>query len=76
MYERQTYLKELGDNDVKGIVIIETDEDDEQYRVTENRDGEWCGPFWMPDSELTDKEFKHMGKISSDQYRKVYDKAT
>jgi len=67
--ERQTYLKDTGDNDVKGIAIIEADDD--EYRVVENRDGEWCKPFWMPASELSSHETKTVGKLSSKQYLRV-----
>lgn len=69
--ERQTYLRDTDDeNDVKGIVIIEADDDDE-FRVVENRDGEWCKPFWMPESELQSHETETVGNLSSDQFLRV-----
>jgi len=67
--ERQTYLRDTGDNDVKGIAIIEVDTD--EYRVTENRDGAWCKPFWMPYDELQAHDTETVGKLSSDQFLRV-----
>jgi hypothetical protein len=72
--QRQTYLRDTGENDVKGIVIIETDNDDnDAFRVTENRAGEWCKPFWMPESELSSQETEVAGKLTSEQYLRVYE---
>jgi hypothetical protein len=70
MYDTQTYFRDVGDNDVKGIAILETSESD-GYRVSENRDGEWCKPFWMPEDELESHDTEKVGILSSDQYLRV-----
>jgi len=68
--ERQTYLRDTDDeNDVKGIAVIEVDTD--AYRVTENRGGEWCKPFWMPVDELKSHQTETVGKLSSEQFLRV-----
>jgi len=69
MIERQTYLRDTGENNVKGITIIEVDTD--AYRVTENREDGWCNPFWMPVDELKSHETEKVGKLSSDQFLSI-----
>lgn len=64
-----TYYRDNSDSDITGIVIIESDDD--QLRVTENRDGDWCKPFWMPVSELESHQTETVGKLSSDQFLSV-----
>lgn len=68
MYERQTYFRDTADADTKGIVIIETDESTDEHRVTDNRDGEWCKPYWIPVSQFSDLSPERVGTLSSDQF--------
>ena len=68
--KRKTYLREHGENDVKGIVVVEAG--DGQFRVTENREpGIWCKPFWMPEAELDSYNTEHVGLLPDEKFEKV-----
>jgi len=72
-FDQATYMRDNQEPDTKGIVIIETGEPG--VRVTENRDGDWCKPFWMPVSELASIDTETVGKLSSDQFLGVCQQA-
>lgn len=63
----KTYLRDQTDSDVKGIVILDANERKSRYYVTENRDGEWCYPFFMPEGELESYDTEEVGVLSSRQ---------
>lgn len=73
-YSQQTYLRDTDEeSDINGIAVLEVSESD-GYRLTEQRDGEWCKPFWMPESELLSHSTEVVGNLSSDQYLRLCQK--
>jgi hypothetical protein len=70
--ERKTYLRDNGDNDVSGAVVIESDEN--EVRVTENRKNGWCKPFWMPESELDSHDLELTGTLDSGQFLQIFER--
>lgn len=72
-FDQATYLRDHQDNDTKGLVVVETGDD--ELRVTENRGGDWCKPFWMPLDELEVLHTEVVGKLPSEKFLAVCEKA-
>lgn len=75
MHEARHYFRYNDRPDAKGAVILERD-DDEHIIITENRGGEWCDPFLMPDEELYDLDTTHVGQLDEEKFRRVKEHAT
>ena len=70
--EAQTYFRDESDSDIQGIVVVETDGSD--VRVTENRDTNWCAPFWMKGTEFNIKGKKmceRVGELPDEKFAQV-----
>lgn len=70
--EEQTYFRDNSDSDIQGIVVVEKDGDD--VRVTENRNTNWCAPFWMEGWEFQRsvvKSTERVGILPDDKYAQV-----
>jgi len=74
MAEPREYIRDESDNDVSGIIVVETNENG--VRVTENRDDvHWSAPFWMPRREFASvthaDSVSVVGRISKSKFDEV-----
>ena len=67
--EPKTYISYETDNDLRAGVIL--DAQDNRVKLTENRGGSWCMPFWMPRSELASTPSTIEGKLPDEKFDKV-----
>ena len=67
--EPKTYISYETDDDLRAGVILDTEDD--RVKLTENRGGSWCLPFWMPRDELDATPSTIVGKLPDEKFDKV-----
>jgi hypothetical protein len=67
--EPKTYISYETDDDLRAGVILATEES--RVKLTENRGGSWCMPFWMPRDELAETPSTIAGKLPDEKFDKV-----
>ena len=70
MYDKKAYLRDNSQDDVSGVAIAQVDEDD-GYRVAENRESGWCKPFWISQEDFEAHELEYVGILSEDQFVQI-----
>ena len=67
--EPKTYISYETTDDLRAGVILDTD--DTRVKITENRGGSWCMPFWIPRDELAATPSTIAGKLPNEKFEKV-----
>lgn len=77
-YDRQSYFKDYTDEDIPGMLVLETSES-MGYRILEKRGDVWCKPYWMDSGDLELMEntgfIELVGTVSSEQFMRVCQEA-
>jgi hypothetical protein len=73
MEPRRTCFRDGSENDIGHIVVIESGDD--ELRITEQRDDEWCKPYWIPEDQFTvnthGDSVERLGRVSSNQFEQI-----